>query len=132
VSLAPLLAAPGAIIVHAFAALAAFALGLAQLIGPKGTPAHRALGWAWAALMAAVALSSFFIHTIRSFGPFSLIHLLSLFTLATLPLAILHARRHRVAQHRAAMLALFTGALVVAGVFTLYPGRIMHRVVFGG
>jgi uncharacterized membrane protein len=132
VSLAPLLAAPAVIIVHAFAALAAFVLGLVQLAGPKGTPAHRALGWTWAALMATVAGSSFFIHTIRSFGPFSLIHLLSLFTLATLPLAILHARRHRVAKHRASMLAMFAGALVIAGVFTLYPGRIMHRVVFGG
>lgn len=131
-TLAPLLAASGAIILHAFAALAAFALGLVQLLAPKGTAAHRALGWVWAALMATVAGSSFWIHTIRTFGPFSAIHALSLFTLATLPVALLHARRHRVAQHRFAMLALFTGALVIAGAFTLYPGRIMHRVVFGG
>ena len=30
------------------------------------------------------------------------------------------------------MIAIFVGALVVAGVFTLVPGRIMHAVVFGG
>jgi uncharacterized membrane protein len=30
------------------------------------------------------------------------------------------------------MLSLFGGALVIAGAFTLLPGRIMHRVVFGG
>jgi uncharacterized membrane protein len=59
------------------------------------------------------------------------IHLLSIFTLATLPLAIVHARRHRVDRHRNAMIAIFTGALVVAGLFTLLPGRIMHAVVFG-
>jgi len=29
------------------------------------------------------------------------------------------------------MLGLFAGALVVAGTFTLLPGRIMHSVVFG-
>jgi uncharacterized membrane protein len=29
------------------------------------------------------------------------------------------------------MIGLFTGALVIAGVFTLLPGRIMHAVVFG-
>jgi uncharacterized membrane protein len=29
------------------------------------------------------------------------------------------------------MILLFTGALVVAGLFTLLPGRIMHAVVFG-
>jgi uncharacterized membrane protein len=30
------------------------------------------------------------------------------------------------------MVVLFLGALVVAGLFTLLPGRIMHAVVFGG
>jgi uncharacterized membrane protein len=29
------------------------------------------------------------------------------------------------------MILIFTGALVVAGLFTLLPGRIMHQVVFG-
>ena len=29
------------------------------------------------------------------------------------------------------MIAIFTGALLVAGLFTLMPGRIMHAVVFG-
>ncbi|MHC2578609.1 putative membrane protein [Bradyrhizobium diazoefficiens] len=29
------------------------------------------------------------------------------------------------------MIFIFAGALVVAGLFTLLPGRIMHRVVFG-
>jgi len=29
------------------------------------------------------------------------------------------------------MIAIFTGALVVAGLFTLLPGRIMHAVIFG-
>lgn len=48
-----------------------------------------------------------------------------------LPIAVLHARRHNVSQHRWAMLGLFIGALVIAGVFTLLPGRIMHAVAFG-
>ncbi len=30
------------------------------------------------------------------------------------------------------MIGLFAGALVIAGAFTLVPGRIMYRVVFGG
>jgi uncharacterized membrane protein len=132
VSLAPLLAAPLVIVVHAFAAMTAFALGLVQLVAPKGTLPHRVLGWIWAALMLAVVISSFGIHTIRSIGPFSPIHALSLFTLAMLPLALLHARRHRAAHHGLAMVMLFTGALVIAGAFTFYPGRIMHAVAFGG
>ncbi len=64
-------------------------------------------------------------------GPWSPIHLLSVFTLITLPLAVMHARRHRVGRHRNAMIAIFVGALVIAGAFTLAPGRIMHAVVFG-
>ena len=130
-TLAPLLAAPALIQWHAFAALSAFALGAVQLAAPKGTIPHRLFGWIWAALMLAVVVSSFFIHTIRLWGPWSPIHLLSLFTLVMLPLAVLRARRHEVERHRRAMTSMFVGALVIAGAFTLLPGRIMHAVVFG-
>jgi uncharacterized membrane protein len=92
---------------------------------------HRTIGWIWVALMAAVAVSSFWIHQIRLVGPFSPIHLLSIFALAMLPLGIWRAQRHDVARHRRVMVATFTGALVIAGLFTLLPGRIMHTVVFG-
>jgi uncharacterized membrane protein len=130
-SLAPLLEAPLSIRIHAFAAIAALVIGIIQLARPKGTLPHRALGWMWVLLMAAVALSSFWIHTIHQFGDWSLIHVLSIVTLVALPFAVLHARRHRVAAHRSAMIALFGGALVVAGIFTFLPGRIMHEVATG-
>ena len=131
-TLAPLLRADPVIQVHAFAAMAALLLGVVQLSAPKGTLPHRTLGWIFAALMAAVAISSFWIHELRIIGPFSPIHLLSIFTLAVLPFAVLAARRHDVVRHRRRMIGLFLGALVVAGLFTLLPGRIMHAVVFGG
>lgn len=130
-TLAPLLAAPAVIQLHAFAALAAFALGAVQLSAPKGTIPHRVFGWVWAALMLTVVVSSFFIHTIRLWGPWSPIHLISIVTLIILPLAVLRARRHQVERHRRAMMGLFAGALVIAGIFTFLPGRIMHEVVFG-
>jgi len=130
-TLAPLLEASTAIQLHAFAAMAAFALGVVQLSAPKGTLVHRSLGWLWVLLMVAVSISAFFIHAIRLWGPWSPIHLLAIFTLIMLPIAVLHARRHAVARHRWAMISIFVGALVVAGLFTLVPGRIMHAVVFG-
>jgi len=130
-TLAPLLHASSAIELHAVAAMTAFALGIVQLSAPKGTPVHRAAGWLWVLLMLAVSISAFFIHEIRLWGPWSPIHLLAIFTLVMLPLAVLRAHRHQVAQHRAAMISIFVGALVVAGAFTLLPGRIMHAVVFG-
>jgi len=130
-SLAPLLEAAPAIPLHAFAAMAAFVLGLVQFAAPKGTLPHRTIGWIWVVLMLIVAASSFWIHQIRLVGPFSPIHLLSIFTLVVLPLAVWRAHTHRVADHRRMMIFIFAGALVVAGLFTLVPGRIMHRVIFG-
>ena len=130
-SLAPLLDAAPAIPVHAFAAMAAFALGLVQFAAPKGTLPHRTIGWIWVLLMASVAASSFWIHEIRLLGPWSPIHLLSIFTLIVLPIAVWRARHHEIAGHRRIMIMLFAGALVIAGLFTLLPGRIMHAVFFG-
>jgi uncharacterized membrane protein len=131
-NLAPLTNAPFAIQVHAYAALAAFALGLVQLARVKGTSQHRALGYTWVALMLIVAVSSFWIHDLRIWGPWSPIHLLSIMVLGMLPLAIYFARIHRVRGHKLTMLGIFSGALIIAGLFTFVPGRIMHRVVFGG
>src|SRR5271170_1333434 len=122
-TLAPLLAASPAIQMHAFAAMTAFMLGIAQLTAPKGTLPHRTVGWIWVLLMLAVAASAFWIHQIRLWGPWSPIHLLAIFVLIMVPIAVLHARRHRVAQHRWAMIGIFFGALVIAGAFTLFPGR---------
>jgi len=130
-TLAPLLQASPAIQLHAFAAMTAFALGIVQLSAPKGTLPHRTVGWIWVTLMLAVSISAFFIHQIRMWGPWSPIHLLAIFTLITLPIAVWNAHRHRVPQHRNAMIAIFCGALVIAGLFTLVPGRIMNAVVFG-
>ena len=130
-SFSPLLDAAPAIPLHAFAAMTAFVLGAVQLAAPKGTLPHRTLGWIWVAVMAIVAGSSFWIHQIRLVGPWSPIHLLSIFTLVMLPLGVWMAHRHRVADHRRIMILMFSGAPVIAGLFTLLPGRIMHAVVFG-
>ncbi len=130
-SLAPLLNAAPAIPLHAFAAMAAFVLGIVQFAAPKGTLPHRTLGWIWVVLMATVAISSFWIHQIRLVGPWSPIHFLSIFTLIVLPIAVWRARHHRVADHRRIMIFIFAGALVIAGLFTFVPGRVMHAVVFG-
>jgi uncharacterized membrane protein len=130
-SLAPLFDAAPAIPVHALAAIAAFVLGVVQLAAPKGTLPHRTIGWVWVLLMLVVAASSFWIHEIKLWGSWSPIHLLSIFTLIMVPLGVWCAHCHRVIDHRGIMIGVFSGALVIAGLFTLLPGRIMHAVVFG-
>ena len=116
---------------HALAALAALALGTVQFAGRKGNGRHRTLGWIWVVLLAVVALSSFGITDFRQFGPFSAIHGLSILVLLLLPRAVLRARARRIESHRWSMIGLYVGALLIAGAFTLTPGRIMHRVLFG-
>jgi uncharacterized membrane protein len=81
-------------------------------------------------LMLVVSVSSFFVHQLRIWGPWSPIHLLSIFTLFALTAAVWAARHHRVSLHKYTMMGIFVGALVIAGLFTLVPGRIMHAVVF--
>lgn len=131
VSLEPLLASSSPIPFHALLALAALVIGALQLLAAKGTAVHRTLGYLWVGIMAGVAISGFFIHTIRWIGPFSPIHALSVVTLWTLFVAITSVRKGNIASHRSAMRALYLQALVLAGAFTLLPDRIMNDVIFG-
>ena len=116
---------------HAMAAMAAVILGGLQLASAKGTTQHRVLGWSWVLLMMYVSVSSFFISSLRLWGAFSPIHLLSVWTLFSLGMAIYHARKGDIRQHKIWMVLLYVLALLVTGVFTLWPGRVMHAVLFG-
>jgi uncharacterized membrane protein len=108
------------------------AVGAIQLLAPKGTLRHRWLGFVWVMAMAAVAVSSFWIHEFRWWGPFSVIHVLSLLVLATLVYSISAIRRGNITAHRNSMVQLYVLALLLTGGFTLLPGRTMHAVLFGG
>ncbi|GHE48856.1 membrane protein [Camelimonas fluminis] len=130
--LSPLLNASFAIQIHVAAAIAALLLGGAILLRRKGDAPHRIAGRVWGGLMIVVAGSSFFIHEVRMWGPWSPIHLLSLLTLASLAWGVRMARIRRHSAHRRIMLGLYMGALVITGFFTLLPGRIMHDVLFSG
>ena len=118
------------IVVHLCVAIAAFAIGLIQLLGPKGTLPHRILGWTWVVMMMTVAVSSFFIHAVNPNG-FSIIHLLSVFVVCMLPLGVYAAKRHNIDMHRRIMKNTFVGGLLVAGVFTFFPGRLIWQMFFG-
>ncbi len=126
---APLLAAPPAIHVHLAATLAALALGMAMLVRRKGTVWHKRLGWLWVLLMLTAAVSSFRITGVS--GSFSPIHALSLLVLILVPAAVIAIRRGKVATHRKAMISLFIGALIIPGLFTLLPARLLGGLVFG-
>lgn len=110
-------------ILHIALALAALALGSAVLVRRKGTPSHKMLGRIWASLMAAVALSSFWIFEIRHGAGPSFVHLLSVWTPISLACAIYFIRRGNVRAHKGFMIGTFMG-LLGAGAGALAPGRL--------
>jgi uncharacterized membrane protein len=109
--------------------VAACLLGAWQLARPKGTRSHRAAGWTWSVLMMTVALSSLWIP---SFLHFSWIHLFTLLVLVMLPVGIWRARHGNIEGHRKTMRGLYAGGLIIAGIFTLVPGRLLGNLVWKG
>lgn len=115
--------------VHLFAAVAALVLGTVQLARAKGTSSHRAVGWTWVLLMLTVAFTSIWIP---AFLHFSWIHLFTLVTLVSLPVALWSIRHGNVERHAGTMRGLYIGGLLVAGAFTLTPGRLLGDLVWKG
>ncbi|EKF73848.1 hypothetical protein A11A3_11583 [Alcanivorax hongdengensis A-11-3] len=119
---------------HLATILPAFLIATVQLVRPKGGPLHRQLGRLYMVLMLLTAVISLCMPA--SIGPvwlghFGYIHLLSLLTLYAVPAAWQAARRGRIATHRRIMMMLYIGAFVLAGSFTLMPGRLIHGWLFG-
>jgi uncharacterized membrane protein len=116
------------VIAHTFAATSALVIGCILLFKRKGTFSHRTLGWVWVVLMTFVALVSFGIKR----ESFSWIHGLSVLTLFMLFVGIRLARMHNVGQHAMTMKGIYVGALLVTGLFTLLPSRLLGHALFGG
>lgn len=118
---------------HLLTAVGALLLGLFMLLRRKGTRSHRLLGWTWVALMASTALASAFIRDYKLpnvFG-YTPIHLFTVTVVVLLPLGIWYVKRGRIDAHRKTMRRLYIGACVIAGLFTLLPGRFLGSLLWG-
>jgi uncharacterized membrane protein len=118
------------IALHLAAALLALAVGAVVLARRKGTASHKALGWFWVVLTATTALSSVFIrdHGLPNVAGDTPIHVFTITTALSLPYGVVQIRRGRVGAHRMAMLNLFIGGGIVAGLLTLLPGRFLGNL----
>jgi uncharacterized membrane protein len=117
---------------HAITALVAVIIGAIQLTSAKGTRQHQVLGYLWVSMMMYVSISSFFISEIQLWGAFSPIHLLSAWTVVTLCTGIYFARTGNIKAHQLNMQLLYGLALILTGLFTLLPNRVMGQMLFVG
>lgn len=124
----PLLNADLQVQLHLLAALLGTVLGPIALYRKRRDWVHKLVGRIWVGVMAFLAVSGLFIHGIRVIGPFSPIHLLSLFVLYSLWRGIGYIRAGNITGHQRTMRQLYWQALGIAGLFTLLPGRVLHRM----
>ena len=125
------------IYIHSVLALLAVPLGLCIFITKKGTKQHRMLGRTWVSILVIVSLTAVFIQSINT-GQYSLIHLLIPWTLGSSIYSIWNIKQFKKTKierykyaHMYSMIGLYVGALLLAGAFTLMPGRFFHEILFG-
>jgi uncharacterized membrane protein len=124
------------IAVHMTAAISATALGpfaiWARLGMTKRPKLHRAFGYAWVTLMILTAVTAIFIRSGLGFNiyGFSPIHLLVPLTFFSLLAAFRFLAQGNIVGHRKTMIRLYVGACLVAGFFTLMPGRFLGDLLW--
>ncbi len=128
---------PAIVMVHMTAAIAATALGpfvMWARLGARLRPnLHRSAGYVWVALMVATAISAIFVRSTLaiSWAGFSPIHLFVPFVFFNLAVAFRALFKGRIATHRRHMVYTYVGACLVAGLFTLVPGRYLGDLLWG-
>lgn len=117
---------------HIIVALLALGLGAAQLALKKGDRRHRALGYAWCAVIAYICVSGLLIQLEP--GHVTPIHIASsVFAVADLlllPVIVWSARTRRRRLHKGAVLGLFA-SMLNAGLLAFIPFRAIGLLVFG-
>ena len=129
----PILAAPPVVQAHIAAAVPALLLGPFALFRTRRDRLHKALGYGWIVAVSALALTGLLIGSeLRIIGHFGPIHLFSVLALWGVAEGLWHIRAGRVAEHRSAMRWTWFGAMGLAGLLTLLPGRTINEALFGG
>ena len=120
------------IALHLTTALLALLVGIVVMLRRKGNFNHKVAGWAWVGLMAVTAVASVFIrdYGMPNIAGYTPIHLFTIAVAINVPLGIVSIRRRRVEAHRKFMTRTFYGACVIAGIFTLLPGRYLGDLLW--
>jgi uncharacterized membrane protein len=120
--------------IHLATVLLAFLIGTFILLSPKGTPRHRTLGKIFMVLMLSTAVLVLFIPARQPpmvFGYFGRNHLFVIPVAYFVPSAYFAAKRGDIRTHKANILGVYCGAIILAGIFAFAPGRLLHTWLFG-
>ena len=128
-SLTPILALSPIIQIHICAALIALFVGPFAIWRRSRDRLHKVLGYVWVSAMAGAALSSFGIASHFSSIGIGPIHLLSLYGLSGLWLAMRAIYQRDIKQHAEIMENVYVRGVALAGAFQLLPGRSFQRAL---
>ena len=111
----------------------AFIIATYMMLIKKGTAQHKFLGRIYMVLMLFTAMVTLFMSA--QVGPtlfdhFGFIHLLSVLVLYSVSSAYFAIKVCDVKKHKLNMIGLYIGGMVVAGGFTLVPGRFLGDLIF--
>ncbi|MDB9753560.1 DUF2306 domain-containing protein [Oceanospirillaceae bacterium] len=112
----------------------AFLMATFMMVTKKGTEVHKLIGRIYMVLMLFTAMVTLLMSAQvgpRLFNHFGFIHLLSVLVLYCVPSAYWAIKNGNVKRHKWSMIGLYIGGLIVAGGFTLMPGRMLGNVLFG-
>ena len=120
--------------IHLIAVIPCMVMGVYLIyFSKKGANLHRGIGGAYMILMLLQAIVSLGMNA--RVGPqflnhFGWIHLLSILTIHTVPKSIYYLKKGDIKGHSRSMIILFWAGLIIAGGFTLVPGRYLYNVFF--
>jgi uncharacterized membrane protein len=119
--------------IHLATVLLASILGALLLLKQKGTASHRRVGKYYMMLMIITAVVALFMPAKVGpafLGHFGFIHLFCVLVLYSVPAAYFAARKGELAKHKYNMMGVYVGGILIAGAFTLMPGRLLHKWLF--
>jgi len=119
---------------HLATIVPAFLVGTFLLLNQKGTPMHRGLGRLFMILMVSTAFISLFMSDgsgTRVLGHFGFNHLFVIPVAIFIPRAYFAARRGDIRTHKASVMGVYIGAVLIAGAAAVFtPGRLIHEWLF--
>lgn len=123
---------PPVVQIHLLFASAALVLGPIALRARKGGRLHRTAGYVWVLCMLAAALSSAFIRDFRlpNIAGFTPIHALTVLSFVGVGGGLWLALRRQIVAHQRTMWRTYLGGCVIAGLFTLLPGRYLGDLLW--